>query len=160
MQNSFFGQGRLIFTHSQPSFRLYAHEEQRTFRCRVDDQGELMPCGTDNNVIYRVPQPLADGRHKLEITVSDLAGNTQTGVSTLFDIDTTPPDTRFERTPPAQVFSDVIAHSFDLASTEEGVQYRCRFNGGRWEMCDDPYVRYFPASAVIAWRSRPPIAST
>jgi hypothetical protein len=112
-------------------FDFSSDEAGVTYECALDG-GAYTPC-TDPQAYLG----MMDGAHTLDVRAVDEAGNRDpTPAHHEWTIDTTPPDTTIVTGP--DPVSGFATADFDFDSTEPGVTYECRLDGGAWAPCTDP----------------------
>jgi hypothetical protein len=81
--------------------------------------------------------PLPDATYAIVATTTDSRGNTSLPSTPVrFTVDTTAPDTEIVSGPSEQTSKRTA--TFDFGSSEAGVTYECRLDGGTFAPCEDP----------------------
>jgi subtilase family protein/Big-like domain-containing protein len=140
---------------SHPSFEFAANRPV-TASCAID--AVSLPCGSP----FTWPRRLADGRHALVVTGTDLAGRVGTSAATSFKVDTKSPRTRIVKHPPRQLLTRSRARArFKFRSSEGGKSFRCKVDRGAYRACGKRLVRRFPPGKhVLRVRARDTAGNT
>jgi large repetitive protein len=113
-----------------PTFSFSANEAGATFECKLDD-GAFAACGSPRTYD---PGP-GDGPHTFVVRATDAAGNTGTGASSAWTIDTVAPAATINAKPndPSGVASAAFAFS-----ASEPATFTCRLDSGSVGTCNSP----------------------
>jgi hypothetical protein len=114
-----------------PTFVLAASEPGSVFACQIDF-GAAQTCESP----WTTPV-LADGQHRVAVSATDAAGNTDaTPATRSLLVDTRPPDTTIASAPPDVTSSSSATLAF--AADEPGATFECRLDWGEWTACTSP----------------------
>jgi hypothetical protein len=110
-----------------------------TFTFTSDDPGSTFVCDLDGTTDAACTSPkqyagLAQGPHHFAVTATDTGGGTASD-SRDFVVDTVPPVVHLDSTPPLNSTSASATFQF---SSESGVSFECRLDGGSFGNCDSP----------------------
>jgi len=133
-----------------PTFSFSANEAGSTFECKLDD-GAFAACGSPRTYD---PGP-GDGPHTFVVRARDAAGNTGTGASSVWRIDTVAPVATITEKPNDP--SGVASAAFAFTANEQAT-FKCRLDSGTFGTCPSPKtynnlpdgVRTFTLAAVDA----------
>ncbi|HEX3239963.1 MAG TPA: S8 family serine peptidase [Solirubrobacterales bacterium] len=139
----------------QPSFEFTVNRPA-TASCTIDAMS--FPCGTP----FTWPRRLADGRHSLVVSATDLGGRVGASVATSFRVDTKPPRTRIVKRPPRLLLTrSRVKVSFKFRSSEGGRSFRCKVDRGPYRDCGKRLARRFgPGEHVLRVRARDAAGNT
>lgn len=113
-------------------FRFRATEPGSTFQCQLDSD-PVAACDT-RTVTYN---GLPDGAHAFTVWATDSSGNADPSPAVRsWTIDTVPPDTVIDSSPPLQ--SNTDGASFTFRSTETGGTFECSIDGLALSACTSP----------------------
>ena len=92
-----------------------------------------------------MPSPLADGRHGIAVSGTDVAGRAGTSGTAFFTVDTRRPNTFLRRHPPHRIRTrhHKIRATFRFGSNESGVTFICKVDGGLLCFCGSTLSRRF-----------------
>jgi hypothetical protein len=109
------------------------------FSCEIDG-GPAQPCASP----FSVPLALADGRHGIAVSGTDLAGRSGSGAVS-FEIDTRRPRTKIVKHPPKLIRTHRrgVRARFRFASDEPGVAFVCKVDRGLLRFCGRRISRRF-----------------
>lgn len=113
-----------------PTFSFSANEAGATFGCKLDN-GAFTACGSPRTYD---PGP-GDGPHTFVVRATDAAGNTGTGASSTWTIDTVAPVATITEKPNDP--SGVASAAFAFSSSEPGT-FKCRLDSGAFGTCTSP----------------------
>jgi hypothetical protein len=90
------------------------------------------------------PAPLAEGRHRFEVSGADIAGHVGSS-SVSFAVEAKPPDTFFARHPHKLIrtHKGKVRETFRFASNQSGVTFICAVDRGRFHRCGAKLSRWF-----------------
>jgi hypothetical protein len=110
---------------------FHANESVTGYECHVDTAA-FSACSSPASY-----GPLADGSHTFYVrAAADLAGNAGATSSTMWTVDTVPPDTSITVRPSA--LSNSAAPSFSFGSTQSGSTFECNLDGAGFASCSSP----------------------
>ena len=111
----------------------FAGEAGGSFQCRVGSV--VRACSSPARF-----ENLDNGTYTVAITAFDAAGNADpTPASAQFTIGEPEPNTRLDSGPPDRTRSR--AATFTFSSSQAGVSFECRWDGGAWTACSSPDAR-------------------
>ncbi len=134
-----------------PTFGFAADEGNCSFECKMD-AGAWTACSSPKSYFG-----LSQAGHTFQVRATDVVGLTDSTPATfIWTIDTTPPDTSINSTPPDPDNSSSAAFSF--AATEPGSTFECKLDGGGFAACASPkiYTGIAPADHTFQVRSIDP----
>ncbi|MBL8916117.1 MAG: OmpA family protein [Archangium sp.] len=120
-----------VSNSANASFSFTSTEAGSTFECSLD--GAAFTACTSP----RAFTGLSDGSHTMRVRATDAVGNVDaTPAAFTWTIDTTPPDTVFTSTPPAN--SNSTSATFVFNATEAGSTLQCSLDGAAFAACTSP----------------------
>lgn len=124
----------------QPSFEFQSSRPV-SFSCAID--GVATACGSP----FTWPQRLADGRHSLVVSGTDLSGRVGASPAAVFKVDTRPPRTKIVTHPPKRIRTarPRARAVFRFRSSEGGKRFSCKVDKTAYRRCGKRLVRRFPA---------------
>ncbi|MFT3713585.1 MAG: Ig-like domain-containing protein [Archangium sp.] len=129
------------------SFSFTSTEAGSTFECSLDGAA-FTTCTSP-----RALTGLTDGSHTFRARAIDSAGNVDaTPASYTWTVDTTPPDTVFTATPPAN--SNSTSATFAFNSTEAGSTLQCSLDGAAFTTCTSPLTLTGLSTGSHTFRTR------
>jgi ELWxxDGT repeat protein len=127
--------------NASPVFAFSSNEPAAGFECKLDSD-PWVACGSPRSL-----GPLADGNHTFRVRALDAAGNVDKSPATSsFSVDTTIPDTAIDTGPSGP--TKTATPKFHFTSTESGVSFQCRIDGGPFGACSGPGANHTPASPL------------
>ena len=127
-----------------PTFVLAASEPGSVFACQIDF-GAAQTCASP----WTTPV-LADGSHRVAVSATDAAGNSDpTAATQSFRVDTQAPDTTIDSAPTDGTSSSA---RLTFAADESGVTFECRLDWHDWADCTSP-MTYTGLTAGRHWAS-------
>jgi len=134
---------------NRPSFE-FAASRPVSATCSID--GATVACGSP----FTWPQALADGRHSLLVSGTDLAGRFGVSPEVSFKVDTRPPRTKIVAHPPKRLLTRSRAKArFRFRSSEGGADFRCKVDRTAYRKCGKRLVRRFAVGPhVLRVRAR------
>jgi hypothetical protein len=113
------------------TFRFSSPDSAATFQCRIDD-GLWSTCSSG-----RTYSGLAQGSHVFRVRAKDAGGaRDPTPAQRTWKVDTRAPNTTITSEPKASTSSR--SATFGFTSSEKGVDFQCRLDGGSWSSCASP----------------------
>lgn len=114
------------------TFTFHATEPGSTFLCQLD--GNAVAACDSRTVTY---SGLGDGSHTFQVWATDMAGNADpTPASRSWTIDTVPPDTVVDTTPPLS--GNTNSATFTFHATEIGSTFECSLDSAPFAACSTP----------------------
>ncbi|MGE0066824.1 MAG: S8 family serine peptidase, partial [Solirubrobacterales bacterium] len=140
---------------SRPSFEFAANRPVAA-TCTID--AVSLPCASP----FAWPRRLADGRHSLAISATDLGGRVGASAVAGFKVDTKAPRTKIVKRPPRQLPTRTRARaSFKFRSSEGGKSFRCKVDRAAYRACGKRLVRRFaPGKHVLRVKARDAAGNT
>lgn len=133
-------------TNETAAFFEYAEspaEAGVSFECALDWDGALEPSDFSScpeaGISY--PGPLAEGTHRFAARAIGEGGGDPTPKTYSWLIDTTPPETAIDSSPPEP--SGGFSASFTYSSSEPSSSFRCQLDDGAIQVCADGGKTYF-----------------
>lgn len=112
----------------------FSSSETSTVQCKLDGQS-WRDCDSNTAESYA---GLADGQHSFQVRSTDLAGNVEAApVGRSWTIDTKAPVVGIDDGPSGTVKS--AAAKFKFSSSEPGVTFECKVDGGNYASCSSPH---------------------
>lgn len=112
---------------------VFAASETSTLQCKMDAQS-WRDCDSATNESYA---GLGDGEHTFQVRATDLAGNVETSpTGRTWSIDTKAPVVGIDDGPAGTVKTG--AATFKFSSSEVGVTFQCKVDGGSYAGCSSP----------------------
>ncbi len=113
------------------TFRFSSDDSAATFQCRMDDGGWAV-CSSG-----RTYSSLPQGEHRFRVRAKDGSGTVDPSpAKRTWKVDTVAPNTTVTSGPKASTGSP--SASFTFSSSESGVSFECRLDGGSWSACSSP----------------------
>ncbi|HEX3256084.1 MAG TPA: sigma-70 family RNA polymerase sigma factor [Gaiellaceae bacterium] len=113
------------------TFRFSSSDSHATFQCRLDG-GKWTPCASGRSY-----SGLGQGEHTFRVRAKDAGGTVDPSpASRSWSVDTAAPNTTITSGPKASTGSRSATFSF--SSSESGVSFQCRLDGGSWQPCSSP----------------------
>jgi DNA-directed RNA polymerase specialized sigma24 family protein len=138
------------------SFQFTSNANAATYECRLDNR-EWIAC-----VSPKLYTGLSQGSHTFRVRARDAGGEQDpTPAERNWTVDTVAPGTSITSHPKSSTGSN--SASFGFSSSENGVKFECRLDGGSWTACSSPKVysvgngaHVFQVRAVDAAGNRDP----
>jgi DNA-directed RNA polymerase specialized sigma24 family protein len=113
------------------TFRFSSDDSAASFACRMDD-GAWAACSSG-----RTYSALSQGEHTFRVRAKDASGTVDPSpAKRTWKVDTTAPNTTITSGPKSSTGSS--SASFTFSSSESGVSFQCRLDGGSWSACSSP----------------------
>jgi DNA-directed RNA polymerase specialized sigma24 family protein len=113
------------------TFHFSSPDSNATFQCRVDG-GTWAACTSG-----RTYSGLGQGEHTFRVRAKDAGGTVDPSpASRAWTVDTVAPNTTITSGPKSSTGSR--SATFNFSSSESGVSFQCRLDGGGWQSCSSP----------------------
>lgn len=120
------------YNYASGIFEFVSSKPESTFTCQIGAE-PAVACMSPFS--FTAP---GDGAYTIAIIATDPVGNIGPASTYNWTIDTLPPDTTMDITPPALVNSTLAVFAF--SATEPAVIFQCRFDAGPWAPCPSSYT--------------------